>query len=99
MRVSDRGSLEGVLEGTHHTSFVAGNSDDAAAARHLEDAATMVGYHHELGQHRITQDRVARQDNVSNVKFDDLSAVVATCDEGDGNADMPKGNSRTTDCP
>ena len=49
----------------------------------------MVSYGHELGQRWVPKDGVVRQANVSDVKVDELGAVVVACPEGDREADLP----------
>ena len=48
----------------------------------------MVGYDHELGQRWVSEDGVVRQENVGDVKVDELSAVVVVHAEGDRKADL-----------
>ena len=48
--ILDSRSLVGALEGAHRVSFFAGDYDDSAASRHLEDIVAMVGDYHEFGQ-------------------------------------------------
>ena len=49
----------------------------------------MVSYGHELGQRWVPKDGVVRLANVSDVKVDELGAVVVACPEGDREANLP----------
>ena len=48
-----------------------------------------MGQRHELGQGRILEDGVVREENVSDVEVDVLRAVVVMGAKGDREADLP----------
>ena len=88
VRVLDCYGLEGALEGAHHISLFAGDRDDPAASRHLEDIVAVVRHRHELGQGWIPEDGIVRKVDVGDVEVDELGAVVVALSEGDREADL-----------
>ena len=81
--------MEGTLEGAHHISFFAWDSDDPAASWHLEDIVAVVCHCHELVQGRIPEDGIVWQTDVGDIEVDELGAVVVALSEGDREADLP----------
>ena len=55
----------------------------------------MVGHRHELGQHWIPKDGIVRQADVSDIKVNELGAVVVALPEGNRKADLPYRNCGT----
>ena len=75
--------MKGTLEGAHRIPLFARDRDDSTASWHLEDVVAVVGHRHELGLVRIPKDGIVRQTDVSNIKVDELGAVVVALSEGD----------------
>ena len=50
-----------------------------------------MGCCHKLGQSWVPEDGVVREADAGDVEVEQLGAVVVTCAEGDGEADLPQG--------
>ena len=86
--------MKGTLERAHRILLFAGDCDDSAASRHLEDIVAVMGHRHELGQGWIPEDGVVWQVDVGDVEVDEFVAVVVAFSEGNGEADLPDRGSR-----